>query len=198
LFYNSNAKTKNSFRLNLAERAIHLLNNLTSELIEFETRLCSQTNLLDDENHIHRQLTDIDYLFNRIPILEKSISELLELSRQFDNQRLVHTSEQLANRWQFIRKEISLRQRTLGQICDSYRVFRNLFEQEQTIFNRFERRVRSLEPLSIDIERLRRNTKVVTVKIFRKRKKHLIILVFFFCKRIFLSNFSIDLNRSNI
>lgn len=85
---------------------MNLLNHLTNELIEFETRLLSDHLHFDDENVIHRQLND---LIHRSEIFEKSINELLTLSQQLNNERLIHTSEQLAHRWKYIPSEIQQR-----------------------------------------------------------------------------------------
>jgi hypothetical protein len=95
--------------LNIADKALNLLNNLTTQLIELETRLTSQTSLIDDENHIHRQLNELNDLNNHIQILEKSITELLILSKQLNNDRLIRISEQLAKRWKQILSEINQR-----------------------------------------------------------------------------------------
>ncbi len=171
------------FRLNIADKALNLLNNLTTQLIELETRLTSQTSLIDDENHIHRQLNELNDLNNHIQILEKSITELLILSKQLNNDRLIRISEQLATRWKQIMTEITqrlinsffkikfiwifYRKRSITQIIESYRLFKTLFEQEERILNHFEKRLQTLEPLSTKIDKLRRMTKTVTV---RKRK----------------------------
>ncbi len=95
--------------MNIADKALNLLNNLTTQLIELETRLTSQTSLIDDENHIHRQLNELNDLNNHIQILEKSITELLILSKQLNNDRLIRISEQLAKRWKQILSEINQR-----------------------------------------------------------------------------------------
>ncbi len=97
------------FRLNIADATLNLLNNLTSQIIELETRLAYQTTLIDDENHIHRQLNDLNNLNNHIQILEKSITELLIQSKQLNNDRLIRISEQLAKRWKQILSEINQR-----------------------------------------------------------------------------------------
>ena len=93
-------------RLQLADRALNLLNHLTNEIIELETRLLSQNLLLDDENVIHRQINDF---LHRSEIFEKSITELLNLSKQLNNERLIQTTEQLANRSKYISGEIQQR-----------------------------------------------------------------------------------------
>lgn len=95
--------------MDIANSALSLLNNLTNQLIEFETRLVSQTSLIDDENHIHRQLNDLNDLYNHIQILEKSIIELLNKSKQLNNEKLIHISEQLSTRWKQISSEINQR-----------------------------------------------------------------------------------------
>jgi hypothetical protein len=95
--------------LNIADATLNLLNNLTSQIIELETRLAYQTTLIDDENHIHRQLNDLNNLNNHIQILEKSITELLIQSKQLNNDRLIRISEQLAKRWKQILSEINQR-----------------------------------------------------------------------------------------
>lgn len=101
-----NISSRVSSRLQLADRALNLLNHLTNEIIELETRLLSENLLHDDENAIHRQFND---LLHRSEIFEKSIIELLNLSKQLNNERLIHTSEQLANRWKYISAEIQQR-----------------------------------------------------------------------------------------
>ncbi len=98
-----------SFRLDIASTTLNLLNNLTNQLIELETRLVYQTSLIDDENHIHRQLNDLNDLNNHIQILEKSITELLIKSKQLNNDRLIRISEQLSTRWKHIISEINQR-----------------------------------------------------------------------------------------
>ena len=92
--------------MELADRALTLLNTLTNEIIELETRLLSQTSLIDDENNIHRQFTE---LHNHIQTLEKSMVELLTLSKQLNNDRLIRISEQLATRWKHITTEVNQR-----------------------------------------------------------------------------------------
>ncbi len=166
-----------SFRLHIADKALNLLNNLTSEIIELESRLVSQTSLIDDENHIHRQLTD---LHNRIQILEKSLIELLTLSKQLNNDRLIRISEQLATRWKHITTEINqrlihirfqnkilfdifYRKRSMTQIIESHRSFKTLFEQEESVLHQFEKRVQALEPLPTTSETLQGISKTVTV-----------------------------------
>jgi hypothetical protein len=161
--------------LNLADRALTLLNTLTNEIIELETRLTSQTSLIDDENHIHRQFTD---LYNHIQTLEKSMIELLTLSKQLNNDRLIRISEQLATRWKHITNEInqrlilsfrnkilfdSSRKRSINHIIESHRSFKTLFEQEERVLNQFEKRIQALEPLPASTETLQGTTKTVTV-----------------------------------
>jgi len=163
--------------LHIADKALNLLNNLTSEIIELETRLVSQTSLIDDENHIHRQLTD---LHNHIQILEKSLIELLTLSKQLNNDRLIRISEQLATRWKHITTEINqrlihicfqnkilfdifYRKRLMTQIIESHRSFKTLFEQEERVLHQFEKRVQALEPLPTTSETLQGISKTVTV-----------------------------------
>lgn len=95
-----------SFRLDAADAALNLLNNLTSQIIELETRLVSQTALIDDEDYIHRQLSDLHELNIHFQTLEKSVKELLRHSEQLSNERLTRISEQLATRWKRITSEI--------------------------------------------------------------------------------------------
>ena len=94
------------FRLAIADRALHLLNNLTAVIIDLETRLVSQNFSIDDENHTHRHFND---LLHHLQTYEKSITELLALSNQLNNDRLIQTSQQLASRWKYLTSEIHQR-----------------------------------------------------------------------------------------
>lgn len=96
-------------RLEIADTALSLVTDLTSHIIELETRLASHTPLIDDETYIHRQLDDLNELDNHLQSTEKSIKELLNQSKQFGNERLIRISEQLASRWKQINTEINQR-----------------------------------------------------------------------------------------
>jgi hypothetical protein len=95
--------------LDVADTALSLVTDLTSHIIELETRLASHTPLIDDETHIHRQLDDLNKLDNHLQSIEKSIKELLIQSKQLGNERLIRISEQLASRWKQISSEINQR-----------------------------------------------------------------------------------------
>jgi hypothetical protein len=151
------------FRLDIADTSLNLVNNLSSQLIELETRLASQTSFLDDENSIHRQLTDLNELNNHLLILEKSVTELLKQSKQLNNERLIRISEQLTTRWKQIISEINQRKRFILQMIESHRSFKTLFEKEEHILNNIEKRMQILEPISNDPNKLRRMAKTVTV-----------------------------------
>lgn len=96
--------------MDIASRSLNLLNNLTNEIIELETRLISQTFPIDDENSIHRQFNDF---YNHIQIIEKSITELLTLSKQLNNEKLIYISEQLSSRLKYLTTEINQRLKIL-------------------------------------------------------------------------------------
>ncbi len=96
-------------RLEIADTALSLVTDLTSHIIELETRLASHTPLIDDESYIHRQLVDLNELDNHLQTTEKAIKELLTQSRQLGNERLIRISEQLASRWKQINSEINQR-----------------------------------------------------------------------------------------
>lgn len=96
-------------RLDIVDTALSLVTDLTSHIIELETRLASHTPLFDDETHIHRQLADLTDLANIAQSLEKSIKELLAQSKQLGNEKLSRTSDQLISRWKQINAEISQR-----------------------------------------------------------------------------------------
>jgi hypothetical protein len=95
--------------LEIVDTALSLVTDLTSHIIELETRLASHTPLIDDESYIHRQLIDLNELDNHLQTIEKSIKELLTQSRQLGNERLIRISEQLASRWKQINSEINQR-----------------------------------------------------------------------------------------
>jgi prefoldin subunit 5 len=95
--------------LEIADTALSLVTDLTSHIIELETRLASHTPLIDDESYIHRQLVDLNELDNHLQTTEKAIKELLTQSRQLGNERLIRISEQLASRWKQINSEINQR-----------------------------------------------------------------------------------------
>ncbi len=50
------------------------------------------------------------------------------------------------------------RKRSIIQIIESYRAFKTLFEQEESMINNFEKCLQNLEPLSNDIDKLHRMT----------------------------------------
>lgn len=93
-------------RLQLVDRALNLLNHLTNEIIQLETHLLSQTLLLDDENSLHRQFND---LLHRTQLFEKPLTELLNLTKLLNNDRLTHITEQLTTRWKYLSTEINQR-----------------------------------------------------------------------------------------
>jgi len=95
--------------LNIADTSLSLVTDLTSNIIELETRLASHTPLIDDEKYIHRQLDDLNELDNHLQTIEKSIKELLIQSKQLGNERLIRISEQLSSRWKQINLEINQR-----------------------------------------------------------------------------------------
>jgi hypothetical protein len=95
--------------LNIADTSLSLVTDLTSNIIELETRLASHTPLIDDEKYIHRQLDDLNELDNHLQTIEKSIKELLIQSKQLGNERLIRISEQLSSRWKQINLEITQR-----------------------------------------------------------------------------------------
>jgi uncharacterized coiled-coil protein SlyX len=107
--------------LDIADTALNLVNNLTSQIIELETRLASQPSLIDDEHFIHRQLNDLNEFNNCLSRLEKSIKELLIQSQQLSNDRLIRISEQLATRWKHITSEIQ--QRLVDSFYSKYQSF---------------------------------------------------------------------------
>ncbi len=96
-------------RLDIADTALSLVTDLTSHIIELETRLASHTPLIDDEEYIHRQLDDLNELDNHLQNIEKSIQELLNQSKQLGNEKLIRISEQLSSRWKQIHSEINQR-----------------------------------------------------------------------------------------
>ncbi len=95
--------------MDIVDTALSLVTDLTSHIIELETRLASHTPLIDDETYIHRQLDDLNELDNHLQSIEKSIKELLIQSKQLGNERLIRISEQLASRWKQISSEINQR-----------------------------------------------------------------------------------------
>jgi hypothetical protein len=95
--------------LDIADTALSLVTDLTSHIIELETRLASHTPLIDDEEYIHRQLDDLNELDNHLQNIEKSIQELLNQSKQLGNEKLIRISEQLSSRWKQIHSEINQR-----------------------------------------------------------------------------------------
>lgn len=97
------------FRLDIADTTLSLVTDLTSHIIELETRLASHTPLIDDEIYIRRQLDDLNELNNQLQSIEKPTQELLNQSKQLGNERLIRISEQLATRWKHIQTEINQR-----------------------------------------------------------------------------------------
>ena len=95
--------------MDIVDTALSLVTDLTSHIIELETRLASHTPLIDDETYIHRQLDDLNELDNHLQSIEKSIKELLIQSKQLGNERLIRISEQLSSRWKQISAEINQR-----------------------------------------------------------------------------------------
>lgn len=93
----------------MADAALTLVSDLTTQIIELETRLASHAPLMDDEEYIHRQLDDLNEIDKHLQSIEKSIKELLKHSKQLDNDRLIRISEQLASRWQQMNSEINQR-----------------------------------------------------------------------------------------
>lgn len=95
--------------MDIVDTALSLVTDLTTQIIELETRLASQTPLFDDEAQSHRQLADLTELYDRSQSLEKSIKELLIQSKQLGNEKLNRTSDQLVTRWKQINTEINQR-----------------------------------------------------------------------------------------
>lgn len=93
-------------RLAIIDTALNLMNTLTSKIIDLEIRLISQASHIDDEHSIHRQLNNLNELHNDIQILEKSITELLQQSKQLGDDRLIRISERLASKWKQMTSEI--------------------------------------------------------------------------------------------
>ncbi len=58
---------------------------------------------------------------------------------------------------------LSYRKRSITEIIESHRSFQILFEHEERILNNFERHIQTLEPISTDINKLRKMAKPVTV-----------------------------------
>ncbi|CAF1221360.1 unnamed protein product [Rotaria sordida] len=150
-----------SDKLIITETALNLLNTLTSQIIEIETRLLSQKALIDDENYFHRQLNELNELHNQAQILEKSITDLLIQSKQLGNDKLIHISEHLSSRWQQIISEIIQRKRSIKRIIETNRSFKKLFEQEKRLLHHIERRMQSLETITTDRDKLQRMSKTV-------------------------------------
>ncbi|CAF3599478.1 unnamed protein product [Adineta steineri] len=151
-----------SEKLDIVDTALSLVTDLTSHIIELETRLASYTPLFDDETHIHRQLAELNELNNRSQSLEKSIKELLTQSQQLGNEKLNRTSEQLISRWKQINSEINQRKRSITQCLDTYRSFKTVYEQEEHKLDGLQRRVETLEPVSNDTNKLRFMGKTVS------------------------------------
>ena len=95
--------------MDIADTTLSLVTDLTSHIIELETRLASHTPLIDDEIYIRRQLDDLNELNNQLQSIEKPTQELLNQSKQLGNERLIRISEQLATRWKHIQTEINQR-----------------------------------------------------------------------------------------
>ena len=146
--------------MDISDITLNLINNLTTQLIELETRLGSQPSLIDDENFIHRQLNDLNAFNNHLQIIEKSITELL---KQTHNERLIRITEQLTIRWKQIISEINQRKQLIVQILDSHRLFKTLFDKEEQILNNIEKRMQILDPITNDPEKIRRMAKTVIV-----------------------------------
>jgi hypothetical protein len=199
--------------LEIADTALSLVTDLTSHIIELETRLASHTPLIDDESYIHRQLIDLNELDNHLQTIEKSIKELLIQSRQLGNERLIHISEQLASRWKQINAEITqryisirililkfnffsssfYRKRSITQCIETHRSFQTLYQQEERVLDNLQHRMESLEPVPNDRNKLQQMGKTVTVKI-----TFLFLSIFNEIFRIFSMKFLIVLKLLNI
>lgn len=122
-------------RLDIADTALSLVTDLTSHIVELETRLASQTPIIDDELYIHRQLDELNEIDQHLQSVEKSIKELLIQSQQLCNERLIRISEQLASRWQQINAEIH--QRLFFRMSHShiFFIFIFLFPENEHFYN---------------------------------------------------------------
>lgn len=164
--------------MDIIDTALSLVTNLTSHIIELETRLASHTPLIDDESYIHRQLDDLNELHTQLQTIEKSIEELLNQSRHLGNERLSRISEQLSSRWKQINSEINqrlnfffcdifhfilCRKRAITQCLDTHRAFENLYQQEEHVLDNLQRRVEKLEPIPTEPKKLQQMAKNVTV-----------------------------------
>ncbi|CAF2417563.1 unnamed protein product [Rotaria sp. Silwood2] len=152
-----------SDKLDIAETTLSLVTDLTSHIIELETRLASHTPLIDDEQYIHRQLDDLNELDKQLQSIEKSIKELLTQSKQLGNDKLIRISEQLTSRWQQINSEINQRNRSIAQCLETHRSFETLYQQEGHILDNLQQRIETLEPIPTDPNKLRLMAKTVTV-----------------------------------
>ena len=85
------------------------MTDLTGTILALETRLASQTPLMDDDAHSHRQLNELHEFDKQVQTAEKSIEELLQQSKRLGNERLLRLSEQLISRWKQIYSEIHQR-----------------------------------------------------------------------------------------
>ncbi|CAF0847061.1 unnamed protein product [Rotaria sordida] len=151
-----------SDKLDIAETTLNLVTDLTSHIIELETRLASHTPLIDDENYIHRQFDDLNELEKQLQSIEKSIKELLIQSKQLGNDKLIRISEQLTSRWQQMNSEINQRKRSITQCMETHRSFETLHQQEERILDNLQQRIETLEPVSNDPNKLRQSGKTVT------------------------------------
>lgn len=175
-----------SARLDIVDTALSLVTDLTGHIIELETRLASHLPLMNEENHLHRQLDDLQQLDKHLQSIEKSIKELLGQSHQLGNERLTRISEQLAARWKQIHGEINQRlasalftfssrlrpvlsrKRSITQCVETYRSFETLYEQEERIVENCQRRMETLEPVPNDPAKLRSAGKTVAVTQFTR------------------------------
>ncbi|CAF1012011.1 unnamed protein product [Rotaria sp. Silwood1] len=151
-----------SDKLDIGETTLNLVTDLTSHIIELETRLASHTPLIDDEQYIHRQLDDLNELDKQLQTIEKSIKELLIQSKQLGSDRLIRISEQLTSRWQQIDSEINQRKRSIAQCLETHRSFETLYIQEGQILDNLQQRIETLEPVPNDSNKLRLMAKTVT------------------------------------
>lgn len=200
-------------RLDIIDTALNLVTDLTSHLMELETRLASYLPLVNDEQQLHLQLNDLQDLEQHLKSIEKSIEELLRQSEQLANERFLRTSEQLAKRWKQIQTEIHQRfiimiffeyigilfcfvlfflfidrKRSLAQCADTQRSFETLYEQEELVLDNLQQRMETLEPITTDTNKLRLVGKTVAVNSFCYHGRICSILVLLFISDSFLGS----------
>jgi capsule polysaccharide export protein KpsE/RkpR len=96
--------------LNIVDTALSLVTDLTSQIIQLETRLASHRSLMIDDNHIlHHQFDDLNDIDQHLQPIEKSMQELLQQSQQLASEQLKRITEQLSTRWKRIHAEINQR-----------------------------------------------------------------------------------------